>query len=103
VVATSVAETFLHHAVPDQEDVDIEEGLRHVSRLISCIAKCNELEFNYAMNSIPIENHVELGDNEDELQYLVNTLPDPGRLNEIRLTCEPDVFLDVRGIFVILL
>ena len=87
--------TYLHHAVPDQEDVDVEEGLRHVSRLISCIAKCNELEFNYAINSTPIDNRNELAENEDELRYLVNTLPDPERLNEILLTCEADVFLDV--------
>jgi hypothetical protein len=30
-----------------------------------------------------------------ELDLLVNTLPDPERLNEIELTCTPDIFLEI--------
>jgi hypothetical protein len=31
----------------------------------------------------------------NELEYLVDTLPEAGRLNEISLTCNPDVFLEI--------
>jgi hypothetical protein len=43
VVAAAAAETYLHHADPDQADVDIPEGLAHVGRLIEKILQCNEL------------------------------------------------------------
>jgi hypothetical protein len=48
VVATTAAETYLQHAVPEQADVNTEEGQLHVGRLINCITQCNELEFKLA-------------------------------------------------------
>jgi hypothetical protein len=95
VVAVAVTETYLHHADQHQPDVDLQEGLHHISRLISKIKQCNEVEFNIAFNG---DNQVDC-DNllvyQDELDILVSTLPDPARLNEIILTCNHDTFLEV--------
>jgi hypothetical protein len=52
VVATAVVETYLQHAVVDQQDVDIEEGLLHVGRLIAMIKKCNNIDFSLAFEGI---------------------------------------------------
>jgi hypothetical protein len=93
-VATTAAETYLQHAVPEQEDVDTEEGLLHVGRLINCITQCNELEFKLAYEGDSELDRDRLRTCENELALLVNTLPDPQCLNEISLTCNPDVFLE---------
>jgi hypothetical protein len=95
VVAVAVTETYLHHADQHQPDVDLEEGLQHISRLISKIKQCNEVEFNIAFNG---DNQVDcdnLSVYQDELDTMVLTLPDPARLNEIILTCNHDTFLVV--------
>jgi hypothetical protein len=95
VVAAAAVETYLQHAVQDQPDVDVDEGLEHIGRLIAKILQCNEIEFNLAMHGIPSTNDANLQACHEELYALVNTLPDPTRLNEIELSCAPDIFLDV--------
>jgi exonuclease III len=95
VVSTSVIETYLHHAQEEQEDVDIQEGLLHVGRLINLISRCNELDFLIAFEGNSQEKTTDLQRCSDELTMLVNTLPDPDRLNDIILNCSPDIFLEV--------
>jgi hypothetical protein len=95
VVATASAETYLQHAVRDQADVDVEAGLDHVGRLITKLLQCNDIEFNMALNGESVIERRALQDCEEELYLLVNTLPDPERLNDIVLSCTPDIFLDV--------
>jgi hypothetical protein len=82
VVATAVVESYLQHAVEEQEDVDVREGLLHVGRLIEKIVQCNEIEFNMHFESDPGNYEHELAQKSTELDGLVNTLPDPQRLNE---------------------
>jgi exonuclease III len=94
VVATASAETFLQHAVHDQVDVDIEEGLLHVGRLISKITECNEIEFSIAFEGDSDDKRLTLQNLETQLNELLYSLPDPERFNEIELTCNPDIFLE---------
>jgi hypothetical protein len=94
-VAVAAAETHLQHAVRDQEDVDVEEGLLHVGRVINKINQCNELEFKIAFDDNANDCPRDLIMCNDELTGLVNTLPDPERFNDIVLSCNPDVFLEV--------
>jgi hypothetical protein len=94
-VAVAITETYLHHADPHQPDVDVEEGLHHVGRLIEKITQCNEVEFTLAFDG---ENEIDRNNLtllQEELERMVLTLSDPARLNEISLTCDPDVFLEV--------
>jgi hypothetical protein len=94
-VAVAAAETHLQHAVRDQEDVDVKEGLLHVGRVINKINQCNELEFKIAFDDNANDCPRDLIMCNDELTGLVNTLPDPERFNDIVLSCNPDVFLEV--------
>jgi exonuclease III len=95
VVAVAATETYLHHADPHQPDVDVEEGLQHVGRLIEKIMQCNEVEFKLAFDGENETDRNILKLLQEELESMVLTLPDPGRLNEISLTCDPDIFLEV--------
>jgi exonuclease III len=95
VVAAAAAETYLHHADPDQADVDIPEGLAHVGRLIEKNLQCNEKEFSLAISGSDNNDTATLQQCESELLGIVDSLPVPERFNEIILNCAPDVFLDV--------
>jgi hypothetical protein len=95
VLATAVAETYLVHAVRDQQDVDVQEGLLHIGRLIEKISQCNELEFNANFESDPHIYLVELDNKMQELYRLVESLPEPHHFREIELMCTPDIFLEV--------
>jgi hypothetical protein len=95
VVATAVVETYLQHADVHQEDVDIDQGLLHVGRLIEKITQCNNIEFNIYFDNTGTDYATEYDRASNELHYLVDTLPDPERLNEISVTCDPDIFLEV--------
>jgi hypothetical protein len=93
-VDTAVAESYLQHADREDPDLDIEEGLLHVGRLINQIKKCNDIEFEINFNGVNDNLISSLRAERDELKHLVCTLPDPERLNEIKLTCAPDIFLE---------
>jgi hypothetical protein len=95
VLATAVAETYLEHAVREQQDVDVQEGLLHIGRLIEKISQCNELEFKANFESDPNNYSIELDDRMQELYRLLESLPEPHHFNEIELMCAPDVFLEV--------
>jgi hypothetical protein len=95
VVETATAETYLQHADRNQPDLDLEEGLLHVGRLINKIKTCNDIEFEIAFRSGNPDLVRNLDHEREELCALVDTLPDPERLNEITLTCDPDIFLEI--------
>jgi hypothetical protein len=95
VVAVAVTETYLHHADPHQPDVDVGEGLLHVGRLITKIMQCNEVEFKLAFDGENEADRNNLKLLQEELDHMVLTLPEPARLNEISLICDPDIFLEV--------
>jgi hypothetical protein len=95
VVATAVVETYLQHADIHQEDVDVDQGVLHVGRLIEKITQCNNIEFKIYFDNTGTNYATEYDIVTIELYYLVDTLPDPERLNEISVTCDPDTFLEV--------
>jgi hypothetical protein len=95
IVATAAAETYLQHAARDQGEVDIEEGLLHVGRLIEKITQCNELDFSMAFDGMSDEKTLLKARYDAELQTLVDSLPDPDSFSELLLTCDPDIFLEV--------
>jgi hypothetical protein len=96
-VATAVAETYLQHAVPDQQDIDIEEGLLHVGRLIEKIKTCNEIEFNMYYDNSGFDYSTEYEAAMLDLDDTLHSLPEPDRLDYINYSkCTPDVFLEVR-------
>jgi hypothetical protein len=85
----------LHHADRADPELDIEEGLLHVGRLINQLNTCNNLEFEMEFNGSNQRLLTELADSRDKLFSSVNTLPDPDRFNEFNLTCTPDTFLEI--------
>jgi exonuclease III len=95
VVETAAAETYLQHADRDQADLDLDEGLQHIGRLINAIKRCNDLEFEIAFGGDNPDLIRSLEAAREELYQDVDSLPDTGRLNEISLTCTPDVFLEI--------
>jgi exonuclease III len=95
VVSAAAVETYLQHAARDQPDVDIEEGLLDIGRLINKIKQANELEFEIAFRCPNDELSLQFRVCEEELNNLVNYLPDPSRLDDIILTCQPDTFLEI--------
>jgi hypothetical protein len=95
IVATAVAETYLHHARIDQDNLDIEEGLRHIGRLIQKLSDCNELDLEIALNGNNNMNSELRTLHHRELYSIVDELPDPDNLNLIELSCSADTFLEV--------
>jgi hypothetical protein len=95
VVATAVVESYLQHAAAEQDDINIHEGLLHVGRLIEKIKQCNDTEFDIAFEGGNDQKLLLLNTYTNELELLVNTLPEAERLNDIVLSCSPDTFLEV--------
>lgn len=95
VVATAAVETYLQHADPDQPGLDLPHGLAHLGEIINTIKNANEVEFEIAFSgTTQLLEHTLSGLN-TELELLIQDLPDPELLNDIRLTCNADVFLEV--------
>jgi hypothetical protein len=95
IVATAVAETYLHQARIDQDNLDIEEGHRHIGRLIQKLSDCNELDLEIALNGNNNINSELRTLYHRELYSIVDELPDPDNLNLIELSCSADTFLEV--------
>jgi hypothetical protein len=100
IIATSVVETYLHHAVQDLDPaagnnniLNINEILGNVSTTCGLIRSINNME---GKTQIPhpsrsaVQGHVE-----EELNNTFNDLPDPATLNGLNLRAAPDIFFDV--------
>jgi exonuclease III len=94
VVYTTVTETYLHHAVPDQPGLDIAEGLHHVARAVELIRQANDLDFDIAFNGSSNLKDMQLGGINAEIDLTVQEFPDPELLDDITLSCDPDIFLE---------
>jgi hypothetical protein len=92
---TAVAETYLHQARRDQDNLDIEEGLLHIGRLIKKISECNEFDLDIALNGQNNTNSALSSMYHQELYSIVEELPDPDNLHLIELSCSADTFLEV--------
>jgi hypothetical protein len=95
VVAVAAVETYLQHAVRDQPGLDREAGLLHVGHIVDLIRQANDIEFDMAFNNYTANNELRLADLNTEIEMEINDLPDPDLLNDISLTCNPDIFLEV--------
>jgi hypothetical protein len=92
VVATTAAETYLHHAVPGQPGLDLAEGLQHVGRLVQLIRDANDIEFELSFNEKCSRKEHMLSGLNTEISIEVENLLDPDLLNDISLTCTPRYF-----------
>jgi hypothetical protein len=95
VVATAVVETYLQHAVRGQEGLDLAAGLQHTSATISLIKQANDLEFEIAFSGGDVMNNYSLANLNSEVNSLVDEYPEPDLLDDIQVTCAPDIFLEV--------
>jgi hypothetical protein len=93
-VYTTVTETYLHHAVPDQPGLDIAEGLHHVARAVELIRQANDLDFDIAFSGNSHLKDMQLGGLNAEIDLIVQDFPDPELLDDITLSCDPDIFLE---------
>jgi hypothetical protein len=88
-------ETYLQHAVLGQEGLDLDAGLLHVAEVIRSIKQANEIEFDIAFNGITELKSLNLEGINAEINQLVDDFPDPDLLDDIQLTCNQDIFLEV--------
>jgi hypothetical protein len=95
VVTTAVVETYLQHAVRGQEGLDLAAGLQHTSTTISLIKQANDLEFEIAFSGNDGINNLALANLNSEVNSLVDDYPEPDLLDDIQVTCAPDIFLEV--------
>jgi hypothetical protein len=89
-----VTETYLHHAIPDQEGLDRDAGLQHVARVINLIRQANDLEFDLAFTGMCERKYLMLCGINTDIEMLISDYPDPELLDDISLTCTPDIFLE---------
>jgi hypothetical protein len=94
IVATASVETFLTHADPDQDGVNIDEGLREIGTIVTTIKRANEIEFEISFSGNTQLLELELAGLNNEINFLVENLPDPVALNNLILQCADDVFLE---------
>jgi hypothetical protein len=90
-----VVETYLQHAVRGQEGLDLDAGLHHVAEVIRSIKQANEIEFDIAFSGSTELKLLNLDGINAGINQLVDDFPDPDLLDDIQISCEQDIFLEV--------
>jgi hypothetical protein len=95
VLAAAAVETYLQHATPLQEGLNIQEGLHSIGNIINKIRQANETEFEIAFGGRTQQLELRLAGLNTEINLLVAELLEPEHLNLINLTATPDSFLEI--------
>jgi hypothetical protein len=92
LIAAVTLETYLQHAVPDQDGLHLQVALRELGNFYNTFRELNELELQVCLSGNRNEEHVRRLN--DRLLLLSTRFPDPTVLNRIILAPNADIFFE---------
>ena len=95
VLQAAAADNYLAHASDDNPGVDLDTGRREVGSFLTLLREINDIEYDITLNG-PTDLKILSKDNKSAaLAERRTTLPNPGDLDNIVLSCPDDTFLEV--------
>jgi hypothetical protein len=95
IVTCTTVETYLQHADLARQDLDLDAALRDVGAVISTIREINDLEFEIMFTGTTEFLELQLAGKITDLNEKIENFPDSAYLDELILTCDYDIFLEV--------